>query len=122
MRCLQLFGYYAGALTVDIKPWGRRRMTTFSFTMVLHYLLYPHLHLPAKLLGPCTAFHRFSVTTGHHCLIHLHLHLPAMNPRPCTAFQACKLRACLWHCSPPVSLPVLLGGLLCCPAVLNYRT
>ena len=34
MSCPQLFGYYAAALTVDIKPWGRRRMTTFSFFMV----------------------------------------------------------------------------------------
>ena len=31
---LQLFGYYFAALSVDIKPWGRRRMTTFSFLMV----------------------------------------------------------------------------------------
>lgn len=31
---VQLFGYYAAALTVDWKPWGRRRMTTVSFLMV----------------------------------------------------------------------------------------
>ena len=31
---VQLVGYYAAALTVDIKGWGRRRMTVFSFFMV----------------------------------------------------------------------------------------
>ena len=32
--CVQLFGYYAAALTVDWKWVGRKRMTTFSFSMV----------------------------------------------------------------------------------------
>ena len=31
---LQLWGYYFAALSVDFRPWGRRRMTTFSFLMV----------------------------------------------------------------------------------------
>jgi hypothetical protein len=31
---MQLFGYYAAALTVDWKWVGRKRMTTFSFFMV----------------------------------------------------------------------------------------
>ena len=31
---VQLVGYYAAALTVDVKFWGRRRMTVFSFFMV----------------------------------------------------------------------------------------
>ena len=44
-RVPQLFGYYAGALTVDIKPWGRRRMTIFSFCMV-RLTRSIHLHTP----------------------------------------------------------------------------
>ena len=31
---VQLVGYYFAALSVDFKPWGRRRMTVFSFFMV----------------------------------------------------------------------------------------
>ena len=31
---VQLVGYYAAALSVDVKFWGRRRMTVFSFFMV----------------------------------------------------------------------------------------
>ena len=34
MLCMQLVGYYAAALTVDWLWWGRKRMTTVSFSMV----------------------------------------------------------------------------------------
>ena len=49
---IQLFGYYAAALTVDIKPWGRRRMTIFSFFMVSS-LIWEWLCSPVPSLQWC---------------------------------------------------------------------
>ena len=39
---VQLVGYYAAALTVDVKWIGRRRMTVFSFFMVSVLVSKPH--------------------------------------------------------------------------------
>ena len=54
---VQLVGYYFAALSVDFKPWGRRRMTVFSFFMVSALTIARcSLCMPACSQESCTRF------------------------------------------------------------------